>query len=240
MDELDNILKEIIKSAHPENNTAEGRDCLSEENFAEYLGNLLDPVQKEKAEKHLAGCETCFQKSILFSRVINNMNKGEVPHVPGSLVTAARNAVREQSPRDIKEVVIELGEKIINVIKDAAGICTVPEPAVLSVRNSGERQRGMQLVELLSEFNGVRIELTIEKTGNTECEIEARLTHTESGTPLDDIRVNLLAGEKELASYLSVKGSVSFRKLRLDAYVLRIYRGKDYIGSMILKLSPVS
>jgi hypothetical protein len=238
MDELDKILEEIIKK-HFDENAGEGKDCLSEEIFAEYLGNLLGPVQKEKAEQHLAECETCFQKSILFSRAIKNMKNRELPHVPRELISEARKAVREQSQRDMKEVVIEFGEKIINVIKDAAGICILPEPAVLSARSSGEQEKSLQVVELCSEFNGIQIDVSLEKAGKTECEIEARLSDTASGIPLDDIRVNLMAGERELASYLSVKGCVSFRKLRFDTYILRIYQGKEYIGAVLLNLSSV-
>jgi len=239
MDELDKILKGLIKSKSPEGNPIQGKECISEERFAEYLDNLLNATQKEVVEKHLNSCDACFEKSILFSKVATEMQNMKQTNVPEELISETKELIRKQSSKDMIEIVLEFGKDIINIIKDTAGVCTVPELAVLSVRNGTQPSKGTAVVKLSREFQGIKADISVEKTGNAECEIEATLSDTSSGELLDDIRVSLISGEKELASYLTVKGSASFKALKFDHYVLEIYKGKDLSGSILLKLSSV-
>ncbi len=239
MDELDKILEDFIKNKYIVDNSGAGEGCLSEELFAEYLGNLLDPSKKEQVEKHLDECEVCFQKSIMLSKVVNEIKNKEQPDMPREIIEKAKILVKGQSSKDIIEVVLEFGKNIINVIKDTAGICTLPEPAALSIRSSGEPGKGVNAAQLSKEFDGIKADIFVEKINDTECDIEARISDPASGELMDDIRVNLISGEKELASYLTVKGCASFKNLKFDTYVLKIYKGKDSIGSVLLKLSSV-
>ena len=50
-------------------------DCITEEIFASFLENQLNSAEREKVEEHISECETCFQKSILFSRVLTDVNE---------------------------------------------------------------------------------------------------------------------------------------------------------------------
>jgi len=237
MDELDNIIRQVMKDKYPEGSFAGGEDCLSEERFADYLENLLDLSQKEEVEKHLAGCESCFQKSILFSRMINEIKNKQQMDVPGNITEKAKRLVREKYPEDMIEVVLEMGKNIIKVIKDAAGICTVPDPALLSMRNIEDRERGTYVARIQKEFNGIAADISVEKTHDRGCDIVVRVSDATSGGPLDDIRVNLVFREKELASYLTVKGHAAFKNLNIDTYVLQIHKGKAPIGSVMVTLT---
>jgi hypothetical protein len=239
MDELDKIIKAMLNSKYPASNSAEKEGCISEERFAKYLENLLAPTHKEAVEKHLSECEVCFQKSIMFSKVIDEIKSQEQPDVSREITENAKVLVREQSPGDIIEVILEFGKNIVNIIKDAADICTVPEPAALRARSGEEMEKGTNIAKLSKEFNGLKADISIEKINEAECEIEARITDPASGSLLDDIRVNLVSGEKELASYLTVKGYVYFKNLKFGNYLFKIYKGKHSIDSVLLKLLSI-
>jgi hypothetical protein len=239
MDDLDKTLRDFIKKHHPLYDSGEGEDCLSEEQFAEYLNNLMDAPKKEEAEKHLEKCEDCFQKSIVFSRVINEMESKGLTDVPKDIIEKAKIPVSALPSKDMIEVVLEFGKGIINIIKDTADICRVPEPAAPGVRNGGGTGKGPAVAQISKEFDGIKADISVEKLNEAECEIEAKISEPSSGELLDDIRVNLISGKKELASYLTIRGYVSFKNLKFGKYILRIHKGKNPIGSLKLKLSPI-
>jgi hypothetical protein len=236
MDDLDKILKAIMDQKYPPGNATEGKDCISEERFAEYLADLLGTAERGAVENHFIQCEACFQKSIVFSKVIDDMQSREMIDVPEEVIEKTKTLVREETPKDMIAVVLEFGENIIRIIKDTANICTIPEPAVLSVKSGDTPSKGPGMAELSSVFNEIKADISVEKINNAECEIQATLSGAESGKLLDDIRINLISGGRELASYLTVKGHASFRNLLFDTYTLTIYKGNTFIGLMKIKL----
>ena len=135
MDKLDKTLKNIMGAEQPSGSSPEGKECLTEQEFAEYLDNLLNPEQKEKVEQHLAACEACLKKSVMFSRVINKLDTTVQTDAAAGIVEGAKRLVRLQSPAGMLEVVLEFGRAAVKVIKDTAGICTVPDPSLLSTRS---------------------------------------------------------------------------------------------------------
>ena len=77
MDDLDKTLRDFIKKNHPLYDSGEFGDCIAEEQFADYLNNLLPPREKEQVESHLDHCNDCFQKSIMLSKVIDEMKNSD-------------------------------------------------------------------------------------------------------------------------------------------------------------------
>lgn len=236
MDELDHILKSIIKK-HAKAMPSVGENCISEEQFSEYLENSLDPLEKETVEQHFLQCETCFQKSIIFSKTMEELVHTKQLEVPQDLKERTKRLVRQTPAKDMAEVVIEFGKNIVNIIKDTAHICTIPEPVMLNTRVSGKEKEVNLVAHISKIFNDIKAHISVEKIHDAEIEIEACMTDATSGKPLNDIRVNLLSADKELASFLTEKGCVLFQKLRFDEYILDIYRGKDHIGSLKLPLA---
>ena len=81
------------------------------------------------------------------------------------------------------------------------------------------------------------MDISVEKTGDAACEIDVRTTDPASGRTLDDIRINLVSGEKERASYLTVKGHASFKNLSISTYTLQIIKGKADAGSVLINMT---
>jgi len=239
MDELDNILRRLMNK-HAEAAPPEGKDCISEERFSAYLANTLGPDERETIEAHLLRCDSCFRKSILFSRILEEMEKAGQHEVPEDLKERAKRLVRRNPSANIAEVILAFGKDVVTIIKDSARICTVPEPVPLSVRSGRKEKRLNPVAYIRTVYDVVAAHVSVEKINDSEFEIEARLTDTASGSPLNDIRVTLLSEGKERASFLSEKGSVLFQKLSFGRYDLEIYKGKQLIGALTLPLNPAS
>ncbi len=235
MDELDNILKRVVKKGAPISGPEEG--CISEEMFASYMENALSPAEKEKVQTHLVACASCHEKSIVFSSVIHGPGAQQSEEVPQNIAAKTKTLLNQELPGDLVEVVLEFGRNIINIISDAAGICTISEPAALSARSPHNTDSQVPAMHLSREMSGAATSISIEKTDEAACEIQAKLSDTDSGDLLNDIRVSLLSGGRELASFLTVNGSASFRNLPIDTYLLKVQQGGNQPGSLLLKLS---
>jgi hypothetical protein len=235
MDELDNILKKII-GKHAEALSSGGKDCLSENQFAGYLDNALSPGEKESVEKHLLQCMTCFRKSILFARAMEEMEHAGQVDVPGDLMERTKQLGRRRAGVAAAEVVLSFGKNVITIIKDSARICTVPGPVAFTARDSGKEETVHQVAKISTRFHGMKADISLEKINNTEFEIEARVSDAASGNPLDDIRINLVCGTKELASFLTENGSVLFRRVTFERYVLEMFKGREFLGAVPVTL----
>jgi hypothetical protein len=237
MDDQDRIIKKGLEADSGPGPSAPAGDCLSEEQFTEYLQDLLNPHDREAVEQHLSTCNACLQKSIMISRIAGALESGEKVRVPGAVTEGAKRLVREESGRDVVEVVLEFGRDVVRVIKDAAGICTLPGPQAMAARDTTGASGQTLVAELRKTFGRTGVHISVEKVSDNECEIAVQISEHPSGQPLDDIRVNLISGDRELASYLTVNGAVSFKDMKIDPYTLRITKGTHSVGSVMLRLS---
>ncbi len=244
MDNYDKILKTLFKKASegkkeaPNVHSISAQDCLSEELFAAYLGNLLENAEKEKVEEHLSICKTCRQNSIIYSKVMESAENEALLKTPSKITERAKQLVRGFPEKDLMEVVLEFAKDSIRVLKDTAHMLRPTELALAGTRERN-KEEVKNLVFLGKKFNELNADIIIEKINDISCNIEIKTSAISSGAPLDDIRLNLISGEKELASYLTVKGGAFFKNLNFDTYTLEIIKGKDIIGEILLQLGSV-
>jgi hypothetical protein len=239
MDELDDILKRLI-SRHVKALSPGGGECLSEEQFSAYLDNTLGPGEREKAEDHFLRCEACFRKSILYTGAAEEMERAGQIDVPEDLLARTKQLSRRRAGMNAAEVVLSFGKNVVSIIRDSARICTVPGPVALTARDGGKKEDVHQVANISTSFHGVQADISVEKVHDGEFEIEARVSDAASGNPLNDIRVNLVRGTKELASFLTEDGSVLFRRVTFERYVLELYKGREFLGAVPVTLTSAS
>ena len=168
MDDMDKKLGHLMKNNAHVNSSDAGDACLSEEQFAEYLNNLLQTSEKNRVEKHLDECDACFQKSIIFSKVNAEVSNKEQPDIPQSLIEKTKKLISSQTSDDMVEVVLEFGRNIVNIIKDTADICIVREPDAPSFRNGRKKEESSHVAQLSRDFNGIEAVISVEKTDDDE------------------------------------------------------------------------
>ncbi|MBI4848907.1 MAG: zf-HC2 domain-containing protein [Nitrospirae bacterium] len=235
MDDYESILKGIIKKKSDEKVT-EG-SCLSEEIFGAYLDNLLDGAEKERVEDHLYQCDACRKQSIIFHRIKQGIEKEELMRSPKGLTDRARQLVKAKTSKPLFEVVLEFAKDTVRILKDTGAMFTplLAEPAA----RYGTSADTKNTVHLSNTFDEIRVDLIIEKTEDGACEINIKTSDSTSGTPESDVRINLLLGKRELASFVASYGQVSFKNIQNGIYELHIVKSKEVIGRISLELESV-
>ncbi len=232
MDNYDKILKDLLKKTS-ENMKRE--DCLSEELLASYLDNLLDNKERETVEGHLYKCNYCRQHSIILNRIRKELKIEGLMSVPQQVTDRAKELVRAGIAKRFFEVVLEFAKDSVRIIKDTGAMYKPLEFAAEGARQ--EAPAGLKNIALLSNtFKELQADIIIERIDDIFYEIIFKASDIVSGSPIDDIRVSLVSGEREVASYLTANGKVSFKNLYSGRYLLNIIKDRDIIGEILLKL----
>lgn len=232
MDNYDKILKDLIKKGS-ENMKRE--DCLSEELLASYFDNLMGSTERETVENHLYKCNHCRQHSIILNRVRKEIKIEELMSVPQQVTDRAKELVRSGISKTFFEVVLEFAKDSVRIIKDTGAMYKPLQFAAEGARQ--EAQAGLKnIVHLSKSFKELQADIVIEKMDDTSYEINFKASDIISGSPIDDIRVSLISGEREVASYLTANGKVSFKNIYPGAYFLNIIKDRDILGEILLKL----
>jgi len=244
MDKYEKILKGLIKNNLPQNITGTSKDsgCITDEIFSSYLENLLDDKGKEIIEGHLIHCNVCRQKNITLHRIKEEIQKENLLIAPMRATERAKQLVNAPVTHNLVEVILGFAKNTVRIIKNTGAIFQPLEFAPALARG-GESEHSIpnipeagNITFLVNKFSGLTVELTVEKITEFECDIEVKTTDAQSIEPIDNIRFNLLLGERELFSYLTRQGYTAFKNLPLDAYTIEVVRKKETLGKINLKL----
>lgn len=249
MDRLDELLKSLLDNSKERISVIKKRGdrgslqekeppCLSEEIFACYLDNLLNDTEKEDVEEHLIRCGDCLQQVVFLHRLKKEIKEEGYMETPQEVIKRVKDLIPERPSKDLVEIIFGFARDTIRVIKDTDAMFSPLEAVPVEARQ-GETEKTKDLVHLSKVFDSLKAEIIIDRLNNKTCEMEVITTDPSTETPLDDIRLNLLSGERELASYLTVSGRASFKNLCLGNYTLVIIMKKDIIGKIRLQLETV-
>ena len=244
MDKYEKILKSLIKKNLPRNITVTSKDsgCITDEIFSSYLENLLGEKEKEMVEGHLIHCNVCRQKNIILHRIKEEIQKDNLLIAPTRATEKAKQLVNAPVTHNFIQVILGFAKDTVRIIKNTGAIFQPLEFAPALARG-GELEYSTpnapeigNITFLVNKFVGLILEITIEKISESECDIEVKASDAQSTEPIDNIRLNLLLGEKELVSYLTRQGYTAFKNLPLDAYTIEVVRKKETLGKINLKL----
>lgn len=191
----------------------EKTDCPDAESLALYLENRLEKRQRQMMEKHFVTCETCLEEVIVCAALKKEERVKEAIKGP-------------------VEVVVKFLKRTVEIISDLEAITVLPPPVQVVIRGS------LQPIPPTARFNmdldEMTVEIAVTKTNGETGEI--RINTYKDNKPLDKIRISLLSGDKEMASYLTKKGQVNFDYDRMGNYLIRLSKNRFYLGEIYLML----
>lgn len=234
MDTYDNIFKKLLEDNAQRQPKLSA--CLSDEMFASYLDNILDGDDKEKVEEHLVLCEECIKKSIVLNRIKQEIESEPALKAPLEVTQRAKKLVeRGNKVEELVQVVIALAKDTIRVLKDTGALIQPMELAFEGGRQTVTKEESNTVV-LHKQFDCIRVEVFIERIDDVTCDIEVKTIDAISGSLIDNIRINLALGERELASFLSAHGKVSYKNVAPGSYALIFMSQGKVLGKILIGL----
>jgi len=204
--------------------------CPDEETLASYLAGGLTPTICEETETHLSHCTACLDD---LSAAYSSMLDDEKETVPEALIAKAMALVPQTAPEEgFFDMVVRLARGSLELVSTTGQLVEVP--GLLGVRGRPESQ-GTAILQVEKEMGRFKVAVEVEPVEDELCQLAVTVS-VGGGLPADGIRLNLLAGGREQASYLARQGTAIFDRVSPGDYRLAISEANAPLGSIRLTI----
>ena len=204
--------------------------CPDEETLASYLAGGLTPTTSEEMETHLAQCTACLDE---LSAAHSSMLGDEKETVPEALVAKAMALIPQAAQEEgFFDMVVRLARGSLELVSTTGQLVEVPELA--GVRGKLETP-GTTILQVEKEMGRFKVAVEVEPVEDELCQL-AVTVKAGGALPADGIRLSLLAGGREQASYLARQGTAIFDRVSPGDYRLAISEANAPLGSIRLTI----
>jgi hypothetical protein len=204
--------------------------CPDEETLASYLAGGLTPTMGEEMETHLAQCTACLDE---LSAAHSSMLGDEKETVPEALIAKAMALIPQTAQEEgFFDMVVRLARGSLELVSTTGQLVEVP--GLAGVRGKPETP-GTTILQVEKEIGRFKVAVEVEPVEDELCQL-AVTVRAVGALPADGIRLSLLAGGREQASYLARQGTAIFDRVSPGDYRLAISEANAPLGSIRLTI----
>jgi Putative zinc-finger len=203
--------------------------CPDEETLASYLADVLTPSMGEEVETHLAQCAACLDD---LSAAYSSMRGDEKETVPEALIAKAMALIPQAAQEGFFDMVVRLARGSLELVSTTGQLVEVP--GLAGIRGKLESP-GTTILQVEKEMGRFKVAVEVEPLEDELCQLAVTVS-AGGGLPADGIRLNLLAGGREQASYLARQGTAIFDRIPPGDYRLAISEANAALGSIRLTI----
>lgn len=230
-EELQNLIKTVYqdwKSKQPDREETHP----DEETIASFLENKLSPQENIGLKNHITSCQRCAE--ILAIGIRSEKLEKEVPK---ELLEKTRKMVFEIFRSYILEIVLQLKEKTLEIINTTGDVLLGQELVPAAVLRSRQIKVFKDEINVLKDFKDILIEVKIESRDNQTFNLTIAVKAKQTQDIIKDVRMSLFKENRELESYLSDSGKVTFEHILLGKYTVDISSPtRDKLATVILDI----
>jgi hypothetical protein len=203
--------------------------CADEEMLARYQTGLLESEEITEIEAHLGDCAVC-RDDLVATHVATK--DGETEVVPQRVLERAKALVPSSSDEPgFFDLVVRLVRDSLELVSSSGQL--VPTPVLADIRGKGKSDAAILQVE--KELGKIKVDVEVERLDGELCQVAVKVK-PRSGMIPDALRLTLISGEREQASYLAPQGTAIFDRIAPGEYRLEISQAGRPMGSVRLKL----
>jgi hypothetical protein len=203
--------------------------CPDEETLASYLADVLTPSMGEEVETHLAQCAACLDD---LSAAYSSMRGDEKETVPEALIAKAMALIPQAAQEGFFDMVVRLARGSLELVSTTGQLVEVP--GLAGIRGKLESP-GTTILQVEKEMGRFKVAVEVEPVEDELCQL-AVTVRGGGALPADSIRLSLLAGGREQASYLARQGTAIFDRIPPGDYRLAISEANAALGSIRLTI----
>lgn len=205
-------------------------DCPDEEELANYSSGLLTGEGEQGLEAHLADCAFCMDDLVA---VHKSAQDEEAERVPQHLITGAMAHLQpDQRGEGFLDIVVRLVKGSIELVSTSGYL--IPAPASAGIRGRA-RPSETSILQVEKDIGKFKVAVEVEQMEMRLCQVVVRVSG-EEGKPAEGIRLTLLSGGREQASYLTRRGEAVFDRIPRGEYNLAIFDSGASVGRIRLRI----
>jgi len=206
--------------------------CPDEESLASYLTELLMEGAKRELEAHLAECSFCVDDLVAVHKAVQDDATGRVPQ---RLIDSAMDLVPPtQEEQGLPDLVVRLAKGSLELIRTSGRWIDPLTSVPVGIRGRPKPSES-SILQVEKEVGRFKVAVEVELVEAGLCQVVARFKD-EEGRPAEGIRVSLVSGGRERASYLTRLGEAVFDRIPLGEYNLAISDSGTPVGTIRLRL----
>lgn len=204
--------------------------CPDEETLASYLADGLTPSMGEEMETHLARCTACLDD---LSAAYSSMLVDAKETVPETMIAKAMALIPQAAQEEgFLDMVVRLARGSLELVSTTGQLVEVP--GLAGVRGKPETP-GRTILQVEKDIGRFKVAVEVEPVEDELCQL-AVTVRAGGALPADGIRLSLLAGGREQASYLARQGTAIFDRVSPGDYRLAISEANAALGSIRLTI----
>jgi hypothetical protein len=239
MDETDKIIKQVWTKVGRSGPEVKSKCCPGDRILSLYADGILNESERERTERHLLECDYCLDLVLLHKKTADEKAYAESPDAPALWKEMTKSLVGErvkECREGLFDIILKFTKDTIEVISNpgklAAAYGPMPEPL-----RSGNKILSPNLIILSKTFSDMESEVEVERIDDRHVNMKIRTMDVHSKAPAKVLRVSLFNPIRELASYITDDGAVSFGNLNYGAYEIKIIKGREEIGHISLNIT---
>ncbi len=206
--------------------------CPDEESLAVYLSGNLTEEAKEGLEVHLAECSFCVDELVAVHKAMQDAGTETLPRQLMERVMALFPQL--QGEQDFLDLEVRLAGASLELVSTTGRWIDMLGTEPVAVRGRSEScETGLLQVE--TEMGRFNIAVDVERVESGLCDVVVGIKG-EEGKPVDGVRVGLVSGVRELASYLTRQGKAVFDRVSQGKYNLPISDSGALVGTIRLSI----
>ena len=222
---MNRILRHLL--AGKSNRGAAG--CPDDERLAAYLNRVVGDDEKVKLEEHLADCAVCLDA--LSAAYLASEGNG-MEEAPRRLLERAKGLVPSAAATPgIFDVIVRLAQDSLELVRTSGQLIQSPAPAGIR----GKEVSGLPVVQVEKELGKFKVAVEVERVEDDLCQIVVTVGDGVESRA-DGIRLSLLSGGRERASYLAPQGTAVFERIPPGEYQLAVSDAGVTLGSIRLAI----
>lgn len=204
--------------------------CPDDERLAGYLNGAVAGADKAKLEDHLADCAVCLDA---LSAAYLASEGNEVEDVPRRLLERAMELVPSTAATPgIFDLVVRLAQDSLELVRTSGQMVQYPAPAGIRGQKEASSIPVLQIEKALGKY---KVAVEVERVEDELCQIVVTVRDGVESLA-DGIRLSLLSGGRERASYLAPQGTAVFERIPPGEYQLAVSDAGVTLGSIRLAI----
>jgi hypothetical protein len=225
--EMETILYRLWSSQREESGRA---DCIAEEVLGEYLSGLLGEETQRTIEAHLAACSACADDLVAAYKAPQDSTEELCPQ---QLVDRALALIpAEEGGEDFLDLVVRLVLDSLELMTTSGQLVSATASAQVRGKEKSTDNGILQVKKDLGEFE---VTVEVERTESDLCQV-AVMVKPKNGSAAEGLRLSLVSGGREQASYLARQGAVTFDRIPPGDYRLKVSDSGRSVGSIRLTI----
>lgn len=206
---------------------------MSDLELAAYFDGRLAGEAREAVERHLSAHGECREAAGIMREVLaRRTGTFEPGEAPEALIEKVIHLYRQRD--EALDAVLSIARSVLSIIRVSPGTTLVPALTASPLR-AGEAKNPSVAV-ITKEFGPVLVEVAVERLANRKCNFIVMARDRASGTPLRNVRAELVTGGREIASCLLSRGEGLFEDVGPGRHAVMVKQGGALCGRIIVEI----